>query len=405
MFQTRILELLRVYLYIIAYHHRKPIPLLSYKLSDMAGSSKNLQRILPESFQRCVLGSALPSSQNPPIRHGEGKSLMMASPREDRLLYGQMREPREKADSESDSEATTSGRINQSEEEDEENSEEITGFDEEQEVDEEVEEVEPPKKKAKGLLLARPPSLQKRKKKELDPVDPRPGHPEDSDFQESARLISKADVRNPGFLESFYLALVPEEHRDEFPREKIHLRAPEPEDRAHDSKKGVTIYWKMPHCGFKLKLSPFVREILKNLEVAPAQLPPAAWSYISSFEEMFTQFSDHFSGLKPTYPVFFRFFRSMCLNSCYSGIRKAVSSPFLFDISRASKWNKFDGWNHAWVYFENPGDFECWRDVRVEWKVLVKEPKKSKKEIIEESILLPPVDQYKIKLVEEFVKS
>lgn len=211
-----------VYLFTSAYHHRKLIPLLSYKISYMAGSSKNPQglsqepsppRAADEVVQRWVLGSDLPSSPDPPIRHGGGKGLMRAPPRGDCHLHGQMREPRGENDSKKDSKATTSGRTNHiREEKEEERNFGGEDHEEEQEVKEELEEVEPPKKKARRTKEASFSKASKlpQKKKELDPIEPRPRHPNNNDFQESTRLISKVDVRVSGYLDSFYLALVPE---------------------------------------------------------------------------------------------------------------------------------------------------------------------------------------------------
>lgn len=163
-------------------------------------------------------------------------------------LRGQVREVRSDTGSEDDSEATTSGRASSSEG----GGEEMTSPEtEEQEVgeEEELEELEPPRKKVK-ITVGAASSRVLKKKKELDPVVPRPGHLNDSDFQESARLGSKADVRVKGYLDYFYKALVPEEHRGEFPRDKVRFSIHDSNNRAHDSEKGVAICWKMPHCGF-----------------------------------------------------------------------------------------------------------------------------------------------------------
>lgn len=117
----------------------------------------------------------------------------------------------------------------------------------------------------------------------------------------------------------------------------------------------------MPHCGVRLKVSLFVRRLLRELDIAPAQLLPATWFYISSFEEMFEQYSFELGGEKPTIPMFWTFFNTLWSSSCHNGIRKIPESLTLFDTSRAKKWNKFDEWNYAWVYLENLDYFDYWR--------------------------------------------
>lgn len=190
----------------------------------------------------------------------------------------------------------------------------------------------------------------------------------------------------------------------------VRLKAPTPEDRAHDSEKGVAIYWKMPLCGFRLKLSPFVRGVLRDLDVAPAQIPAAAWCYISSFEEMFKQFRSELDKQVPTVPVFWTFFSHLWMNGCYAGIRKNPKSPCIFDTSGADKWNKFDDWNHAWVYLENPDDFDYWSGIRREWRHLSKptqasKKSKKKKDALDMVLSLDPADQLRMGLVTSFVES
>ena len=243
-------------------------------------------------------------------------------------------------------------------------------------------------------------------KKEPESVEPRDGHPDDLFFQESARFVSKADVRCEGYLDYFYEALVPLKHREEIPRDMVHLRAPSVDDRAHDSSNGVAIYWKMPHCGFRLKLSPFVRRLLRELDLAPAQITPAGWCYISSFEEMFKQFPSELEGEKPTVPAFWAFFSILWSSASHTGIRKITKSKTLFNTSLSKTWNKFDEWNYAWVYLENPDDFECWHGVRREWSQLKKATKKSKKKkkAVESQVPLSAADKRRMELILKFVE-
>ena len=210
-------------------------------------------------------------SLTPPPRRGGGKGPMIPPPH---ALWGQVREARSGTYSGDDSEPTTSSR-NGSGEGDETSCPETEDQRSDQEANEleEPEETGPPTKKAK-LATGAASSKVSKKKKELDPVVPRPGYPTNKDFQELARLSSKADVRVDGYLDHFYQALVPEEQRGEFPRDMIRFRVPKSTDRAHDSKKGVAIYWKMPYCGFKLKLSPFVQALLAVNSMSPPRRSP-----------------------------------------------------------------------------------------------------------------------------------
>lgn len=80
-----------------------------------------------------------------------------------------------------------------------------------------LEDDEPPRKRPKIKESLKGATPYPKKKKKLDSVGSRPGHPNNKEFQESARLASRADVQVPGFLDRFYNALIPEEHRKNFP--------------------------------------------------------------------------------------------------------------------------------------------------------------------------------------------
>ncbi len=378
----------------------------------MADSSKSTEGTSQEPPTSPTSNEVASSSSSPSVsptgfRPGKGKGMLLPPSLDEQPLRGQIRQPRsgseDETDSSGDDETSTSDR-------DEVDSQEECPTSGEKETNvniekgEESEEVEPPPKKRKTRAasspkVSRPPP----KKKEVAYVEPRDGHPSDEHFQESARVISKADVMSPEFLDYFYEALVPEEHRGEFPREKVRLRFPDVDDRAHDPEKGVTIFWKMPGCGFRLKLSTFVRDLLRGLDLAPGQILPAGWCYISSFEEMFKQFHAHFGNERPTAPVFWEFYSTLWSSGSYTAIRRITSSTCLFDTDRV-KWNKFEEWNQGWVYLENPEDFDCWNGVRREWRPLEKKAKK-KKVSTESSTSLDLTDKHRVILITDFVNS
>ena len=119
---------------------------------------------------------------------------------------------------------------------------------------------------------------------------------------------------------------------------------------------------------------------------------------------MFKQFPSELGGEKPTVPVFWGFFSTMWSSASHTGIRKIKKSKTLFNTSLSKKWNKFDEWNYAWVYLENPDDFACWRGVRREWRRLEKATKKSKKESAESQVSLSAADKHRLELILKFVE-
>ena len=79
----------------------------------------------------------------------------------------------------------------------------------------------------------------------------------------------------------------------------------------------------------------------------------------------------------------------------------------LFRSTSLSKtWNKFDEWNYAWVYLENPDDFKCWEGVRREWRQLKKATKKEKKKkkAAESQVPLSAADKRRTELILKFVE-
>ena len=154
--------------------------------------------------------------------------------------------------------------------------------------------------------------------------------------------------------------------REDYPEHVLDLVAPGPDDRAHDWKRGTCIYWKMPKCGFKIRVSRFVREILRHLDVAPAQLTGPAWCYVMSFKYLF----DYMPELKLYWPnvgLFFHYFSPIYNTESHLAIRKRGKIALFESIS------KVDDWNQGWVYLANPGDLSCFREIRRKWRHLTKE--------------------------------
>lgn len=195
---------------------------------------------------------------------------------------------------------------------------------------------------------------------------PRDGHRDDLIFKTSAGISPKLVVQYKAYADAFYEELVDEADREEYPRHALQLRVPGPDDRAHDSNLGMCIYWKMPKCGFKIRVSKFVREILRHLDVAPAQLTAPAWCYIMSFKFLF----DFLPELKSHFPsvgLFFHYFAPLYNNESHLAIRKR-GKVTLFD-----RLSKADDWNHGWVYLQNPTDLKCFNEIRRIWRPLKKE--------------------------------
>jgi hypothetical protein len=67
---------------------------------------------------------------------------------------------------------------------------------------------------------------------------------------------------NQEWVDDFAQLLVHFERRDGVPR----IVAPNISDRAHDSFKGIAIYWKMPRCSFRLPLLKFTKDLLHAAE-------------------------------------------------------------------------------------------------------------------------------------------
>ena len=135
----------------------------------------------------------------------------------------------------------------------------------------------------------------------------RSGHPRDALFSTASSIPPKKSLLRPAeqskLISSMKKGLIMPESRDEFPPSALSLSAPQHEDRAIDHEKGMCIYWKMSKCGFKLPLSDFEMDLLRCLDVAPAQVASTSWCTIASFQSLFEEFKP-LRGLGPTINLF-----------------------------------------------------------------------------------------------------
>ena len=155
--------------------------------------------------------------------------------------------------------------------------------------------------------------------------------------------------------------LRPGDHCDEL-RQKLVLTLPEPTDRAHDHRKGMCIYWKMPHCGFQFPLTPFQRNVLKQLKIPPSQLTSTGWCVVSSLECFLSEFNKISKSprIYATFGLLLQFY-SVQISDDYITLKKRTDLPggrksdlFVTD----KKMSKVDGWNFGWAYLANPADID-----------------------------------------------
>jgi hypothetical protein len=86
----------------------------------------------------------------------------------------------------------------------------------------------------------------------------REGHSLDRFFPTISLIRLRVHILdNQEWAGDFAQVLVRSERRDGVPR----VVAPNISDRAHDSFKGMMIYWKMTRCSFRLPLSKFVKDL------------------------------------------------------------------------------------------------------------------------------------------------
>lgn len=207
---------------------------------------------------------------------------------------------------------------------------------------------------------------------------PREGHPEDENFVTVSLIPARENLLgNQIFVDEFYDELVAEGFRDRISREVLSLLPPDISDRAHDSDKGLCVYWKMPRCGFSLPLSDFEKALLRALDVTPAQLTSTTWCTITSFELIFEEFWEELGGVEPTVPIFTHFFTIAVATKDFLTVRKRLKGPELFDISRNPQLQRIDGWNEGWAYIPHPDKVFSLKDIRRTWRVLDREGKPS----------------------------
>jgi hypothetical protein len=118
------------------------------------------------------------------------------------------------------------------------------------------------------------------------------------------------------------------------------LLVPAPDDRAHESEKGMCFYWRSDWCGIRLPFSKFVVEILRTLNVAPAQLNAVAWCHINSFEALFRSHDKIFGNLPdkiPTLSLFLEFYE-FARSGSWIGIRKQTDR--FISIRKIEDWSK-----------------------------------------------------------------
>ena len=192
----------------------------------------------------------------------------------------------------------------------------------------------------------------------------------DSLFGEHTEDTSKVNTQALEGAEDFYKILVPKECRGQVPRSALNLVIPNPGERPYDHSKGLCIYRKMPYCGFRLPLSPFVRELLQIVNVSPSQLTAPAWCYIASFEEIFRQFTFLPTESRPTVPLFFRLFSLNHASPAHVALKKRGKSVLIFNTGLTRKFSKVDGWKESWVYLENFREVESLEGIRETWRSL-----------------------------------
>jgi Putative gypsy type transposon len=170
----------------------------------------------------------------------------------------------------------------------------------------------------------------------------REGHPFDKFFHTISLIVPRVRfLGNQEWADEFAQILVHFERRDGVPR----VVAPDISDRAHDSYKGMVVYWKMPKCGFWLPLSKFSMDLLRTWDITPSQLTSTLWCVIISFEIMFHEFQKIMSTDQPTLPVFDHYFHLMIANHDYLVVKRRQGGLEIFDssnpqISRIDAWNE-----------------------------------------------------------------
>lgn len=200
---------------------------------------------------------------------------------------------------------------------------------------------------------------------------PRSGCPADANFPTVSLIPARVfSHEKEGRLDTFYDELVCEMYRHDITRDKLSLCLPTAMDRAHDSDKGLCVYWKMPKCGFRLPINPFEEELLKTLDVPPSQLTSTSWCTIASFGRIFSEFGKELGYVKPTIALFAHFFTVAVTSKDFMSIKKKVTAPSLFDTVGNPRLQKIDAWNEDWAYITTPGKVRSLDGLRISWRVL-----------------------------------
>lgn len=196
-----------------------------------------------------------------------------------------------------------------------------------------------------------------------------------------ALLCTRPGRKKDTWLSEFVNQLLRPGDRCEELRRKLVLTLPEPRDRAHDHRKGMSIYWKMPFCGFQFPLTPFQLAVLKQLRIPLAQLTSTAWCVVSSFDCFIAEFNNVSKGprIYPTIGLLLQFY-SLQISDDYLTLKKHTdpSAPRKNEIFMPdTALFKIDGWNFGWAYLANYVDIEeNFRDEAIpcKWRDFDKDP-------------------------------
>jgi Putative gypsy type transposon len=158
----------------------------------------------------------------------------------------------------------------------------------------------------------------------------REGHSLDKFFPTISLIVSRVQILgNQEWADVFAQVLVHSERKDVVPK----VIAPDISDRAHDSFKGMTIYWKIPKCGFRLPLSRFTKDLLRAWDITPSQLTSTSWCVIVSFEITFHEFQGILGTDQLTLPIFDHYFSLAIANHDYLSIKRRQKCLEIFDSS------------------------------------------------------------------------
>jgi hypothetical protein len=115
----------------------------------------------------------------------------------------------------------------------------------------------------------------------------RKGHSFDRFFLTVSLIVPCVHILgNQEWADDFAQVVVHSEWRDSV----LRVVAPDISDQAHDSLKGMTVYWNIRWCGFWLPLLRFTKDLLRAWDITPSQLTSTLWCVIISFEIMFHEF-------------------------------------------------------------------------------------------------------------------